>query len=256
MQRSPGVLGLILAMLLLSARAPAQQRYLPSDVESGSKVYRANCFVCHGPEGASIPGVNFQRGQFKRASSDDELFRVIGSGVPGTAMPPTPLPDRDRLSVVAYIRSLHDSANATGTGNAVRGRALFEGKGGCLGCHRVNGKGSRIAPDLSEVGAVRSGAYLERSVLDPNESVLPEHRNVRAVTRQGAVITGRRLNEDTHTVQLLDSNENLRSLDKSELKEFAVLVTSSMPSYRGKFTSEELADLVTYLLSLKGMVIP
>lgn len=243
----------ILVSIALSGLMRAQQRYLPSDVESGSKIYRANCFVCHGPEGASIPGVDFQRGQFKRAAADDDIFRVIGTGVPGTAMPPTPLPDRDRLSLVAYIRALHDAGNATGTGNAARGQALFEGRGGCLACHRVNGKGSRVAPDLSEVGAIRGAAYLERSVLDPNESVLPEHRNVRAVTRQGTVINGRRLNEDTHTVQLIDTQERLRSLEKSELKEFAVLATSSMPSYRGKFTAEELADLVTYLLSLKGM---
>ena len=105
---------------------------------------------------------------------------------------------------------------------------------------------------MSEVGAIRTAEYLERSVVAPNESVLPEHRTVRAVTRQGTVITGRRLNEDTHTIQLIDPQERLRSLEKADLKEYAILATSSMPSYEGKFTSAELADLVTYLLSLKG----
>ena len=68
----------------------AQQRYLSLDVETGSRLYRNNCFACHGPDGNSIPGVDFRRGQFKRASSDDDLLRVIASGVPGTAMPPRP----------------------------------------------------------------------------------------------------------------------------------------------------------------------
>jgi putative heme-binding domain-containing protein len=230
----------------------AQQRYLATDVETGSRLYRNNCFACHGPDGNSIPGVDFQRGQFKRVSTDDDLLRVIVTGVPGTSMPPTAVNDAARLALVAYIRSLHDSSNA-GSGDAARGKGLFDGKGACLTGHRVNGKGSRSAPDLSEVGAIRTAMYLERSIVAPNESVLPEHRSVRAVTRQGTVITGRRLNEDTHTIQIIDAQEHLRSLDKSELKEFAILTTSSMPSYEGKFNSAELADLVTYLLSLKGV---
>jgi putative heme-binding domain-containing protein len=109
-----------------------------------------------------------------------------------------------------------------------------------------------MAPDLSEVGAIRTAAYLESSILDPNQSVLPEQKTVRAVTKQGVVITGRRLNEDTHTVQLLDQNERLRSLSKSDLREYALVPVSSMPSSKGKLSQEEVADLVTYLLSLKG----
>jgi len=247
------LIGTALSLLWLSLGLAGQQRYISSDVENGSRLYRNNCFACHGPEGASIPGVDFRRGEFKRASSDEDLFRIIVSGIPGTAMPPTPLSDSQRLAVVAYIRSLHDSAtSAVGSGDAARGRVLFEGTGGCLACHRVNGKGSRIGPDLSEVGAIRTAAYLERSILNPDESVLPEHRFVRAVTRQGAVITGRRLNEDTHTVQLIDVNERLQSLSKSDLREYTLLTTSSMPSYQGELSSQELADLVSYLFSLKG----
>ena len=242
------------AIVWLAIPLAGQQRYLPLDVENGSRLYRSNCFACHGPEGASIPGVDFSRGQFKRASSDEDLLRVIVTGVPGTAMPPTNVTDSQRLALVAYLRSLHDSAaSAGGSGDAARGRALLEGKGGCLACHRVNGKGSRTGPDLSEVGDLRTAAYLERSLVAPNESVLPEQRMVRAVTRQGTVITGRRLNEDTHTVQLIDSEERLRSLLKSDLREYTLLTTSPMPSYQDKFSSQELADLVTYLISLKGL---
>ncbi|MGH9611889.1 MAG: c-type cytochrome, partial [Bryobacteraceae bacterium] len=174
---------LIPPVIVLSVPLAGQQRYLSSDVENGSRLYRNNCFACHGPDGNSIPGVDFRRGQFIRASSDDDLLRVIGSGVPGTAMPPTAVNDSARLALVAYLRSMHESA--TGSGDAARGRALFEGKGGCLACHRVNGKGSRVGPDLSEVGEIRTAAYLERSIVAPAESILPEHRFVRVVTRQG-----------------------------------------------------------------------
>src|SRR6478735_8565391 len=113
------------ALLCVLSLVPlaAQQSFLSSDVENGSRLYRANCFVCHGPEGASIPGVDFRKGQFKRVSSDADVLRVIERGVPGTAMPPTAVSDGNRLALLAYIRSLHDSA--TGSGDAARGRALF-----------------------------------------------------------------------------------------------------------------------------------
>jgi putative heme-binding domain-containing protein len=231
--------------------SPGRQRYLSSDVENGSRLYRQNCFACHGPDGDSIPEVDFRRGRFKRASSDEDILRVIAKGVPGTAMPPAAINDSARLGLLAYIRSMHESA--TGSGDASRGRALFEGKGGCLACHRVKGNGSRLGPDLSEVGEVRTTDYLERSIREPSESILPEHRFVRVVTRQGATVTGRRLNEDTHTIQLIDQNERLRSFSKSELREYTLLTTTTMPAYRDQLTATEIADVVSYLLSLKGL---
>jgi hypothetical protein len=83
--------------------------------------------------------------------------------------------------------------------------------------------------------------------------VLPQNRFYRAVTKQGQTITGRLLNIDTFTVQILDSSEHLVSLNRSDLRESGFIENSPMPSYRGKLSSEELADVVTYLGSLKGL---
>src|ERR1700685_1600759 len=122
----------ILSLCCLAIPLAAQQRYLSSDVETGSRLYRNNCFACHGPDGNSIPGVDFQRGQFKRVSTDEDLLRVIVTGVPGTSMPPTAVNDAARLALVAFIRSLHDSATSNaGSGDAALGKTLFEGKGAC-----------------------------------------------------------------------------------------------------------------------------
>ena len=122
-----------------------------------------------------------------------------------------------------------------------------------MSCHRVNGKGPRVAPDLSDIGAMRTAAALEHSLLDPNGAMLPANRSVRAVTRDGKVITSRRLNEDTYLVQLIDDQEHLVSLAKADLREYTVIKTSSMPSYKDKLSSRDLADMVAYLLSLKGL---
>jgi putative heme-binding domain-containing protein len=137
-------------------------------------------------------------------------------------------------------------------GDAARGRTLVEGQAGCLGCHRINGKGSRVAPDLSDVGAVRSPDAIERTMVDSSSTMLPINRSIRAVTRAGKIITGRRLNEDTYSVQIIDGEERLVSLVKSDLKEYTVLKTSTMPSFKSTLTAMELDDVVTYLRTLKG----
>jgi hypothetical protein len=53
-------------------------------------------------------------------------------------------------------------------------------------------------------------------------------------------------------MQLMDEEGRLVSVDKSELREYRIIVESPMPSIRGKLTPEEVADLVAYLASLKG----
>ena len=75
---------------------------------------------------------------------------------------------------------------------------------------------------------------------------------VRAVLRDGTVVTGRRLNEDTFTVQLIDSNERLVSLDRAAIRDYEVSTQATMPSYADALSDDERADLVAYLLSLKG----
>jgi hypothetical protein len=87
---------------------------------------------------------------------------------------------------------------------------------------------------------------------EPQSMILPVNRSIRAVTHDGTVITGRRLNEDTWSVQLIDSKENLVGLQKADLRQYSVLQTTSMPTYKDVLSEAEIADLAGYLLSLKG----
>ncbi len=99
----------------------------------------------------------------------------------------------------------------------------------------------------------RSPAALQRTLLDPNSGMLPINRPVRIVTNDGRTITGRRLNEDTKTVQLIDSEERLLSIAKRDLRSFVVETTSPMPAYASRFTADEIADVVAYLLTLREL---
>jgi putative heme-binding domain-containing protein len=165
------------------------------------------------------------------------------------------MPEPQVRTIVAYLRSLAaaPASDLPPGGDAARGKAIFEGKGQCLNCHRVRDSGSRLGPDLSDIGALRRVVELEKSLVDPDASVLPQHRFFRVVTRDGATVTGRILNQDTFTVQIIDTDQRLRSFSKADLREFSPLKNSPMPSYKEKLSTPELADLVSYLVSLKGL---
>jgi putative heme-binding domain-containing protein len=238
----------VCSLVLTAGTLRAQE----TDLELGKRFFLARCAVCHGPDGNSVQGVDLGRGKFRRALSDDDIVQIIKIGIPNTAMPPIDIATRRARFIVAYLRSMASSQAMSGSGNAVRGKALFESKGECLSCHRIKNRGSRVGPDLTDIGAMRRSLELERSLLEPNAEVLLENRFVRVVTRDGEAITGRLLNHDAFTVQLIDSKERLLSFEKSGLKEFAFLDESPMPSYKGKLSAEELGDLISYLVSLKG----
>ncbi len=116
----------------------------------------------------------------------------------------------------------------------------------------MNGIGPRTAPDLSDIGAVRTPGALQRSLVDPTSAMLPINRPVRALTKDGRTVRGRRLNEDTYTVQLIDDREQLVSLIKADLKEYELGKTSPMPSATKVLSADEVADVLAYLLTLKG----
>jgi putative heme-binding domain-containing protein len=248
--------GFRLSALLFSAGALlAQHTFSKNDIEDGRMLYEANCARCHGSEGNLVTGVDFSRGKFLRAASDEELVRVIRTGIPAAGMPPGNFSDFRAETIVAYVRYLASTdAKQRIPGDAARGKAIFEGKGGCLSCHRVNGAGSRTGPDLSDIGSQRRFPdQLEKAIVDPAAEILPQNRPVRLVTKDGKTINGRILNHDTFTVQVLDSKEELLSVQRANLKEFTYMDKSPMPSYKDKLSEQEVADVVSYLLSLKGL---
>jgi putative heme-binding domain-containing protein len=157
-------------------------------------------------------------------------------------------------------------------GDPARGKAIYEGKGDCASCHRINGAGSRLGPDLSDIGVPRGGGRgggggkqatpapeptlnltaLETSIVDPDAEVTPANRLVRVVTKDGKSVTWRLLNHDNFTVQFIDPQGKLRSYMKADLKESTVLTKGLMPSYKDRLSSQEVADVVAYLATLKG----
>jgi cytochrome c oxidase cbb3-type subunit III len=163
-------------------------------------------------------------------------------------MPPFSLPDDDIWRIVVFIRAMRGSASETDVpGNTQQGMAVFTGKGGCLKCHMLNGKGGTIGPDLSNIGAQVTLKRLRES-LTQERPIPPDYRPIKVVTRNGKTVEGIAKNEDAFSIQILDYQDKLHLYDTNELREIIPGKTSLMPhDYDKVLSAQEYQDLVAML---------
>ncbi len=226
----------------------------PADLKNGQQLFMGQCARCHGPKGEGGRGAVLAQPRLRHAPDDQALFLVIRDGIKGTEMPAGYAVDTlENWQLAAYVRSLGRMAPEKVPGDPKHGQDLYQAKGHCSQCHIVSGQGGSLGPELTEIASRRSAAHLRAAVLDP-ESTLPEgFLEVRMVTKDGARITGVRLNEDTFSIQVLDLAGGIHSFFKEGLKELQRDTGKSpMPSFRSTFSASEVDDLVAYLVSLRG----
>ena len=232
--------------------ALAQQRaYTADQIRSGYSLYVGQCQLCHGANGDGIAGINLANQQFHTVVTDGDIRKMITSGNP-LGMPPFVLKPEELDALVAFVRSgLDQSGTSFRLGDASRGAAVYR-RAGCADCHRIAGIGARIAPDLTDIGLLRRPSQILRSLRDPDKAMMPINRPVTIVTNDGHTIKGRRFNEDTFSVQLIDGEDRLLSIAKSDIRSYDIGRASDMRPYREGTTDDDLADLLAYLVSLRG----
>jgi putative heme-binding domain-containing protein len=223
-----------------------------AELELGRRLYAAQCMLCHGEEGKGGRGPALAAGRMKHAPDEAALKRVIAAGIGGTEMPGAwQLSEREVASVAAYVLTLGKVAEEKAPGDAVRGRVVYE-RQGCASCHIVTGVGSGFGPELTEIGAKRSLAYLREAVVQPGAAAPQGFLLMELVTKAGQGARGVRVNEDTFTVQVKDLTGRFFTFRKQDLQELIRLEGESpMPAY-DKLSAQELDDLVSYLASLRG----
>jgi cytochrome c oxidase cbb3-type subunit 3 len=235
----------------------------------GEYQFRSNCAFCHGlgARGGGR-GPDLTRAQKHHGNTDAEIFHNIHDGITGTAMPAATnggigvgMSDDEIWQVVTYLRSVEKKASAADTGDAAHGKELFYGTAACGTCHMVNGKGGRLGPDLSSTGSSRSVEYLTESLripsrrlalglAEPLKDYSQEYETATVLTSEGTKLQGVILNEDSFTVQMLDTREQFHSFEKSKLRSYEKSRESLMPAYDSKgLPDKELKDLIAFLLA-------
>jgi putative heme-binding domain-containing protein len=170
--------------------------------------------------------------------------------------------DEEIWQIVTYIRSQEVKAALHPAGNAAHGKELFFGDANCSLCHMIEGKGGRLGPELTGVGGSRTRAAIIDSVRDPSRRLASglteatkefpqEYESATIVTADGTEIKGVTLNEDSFTVQIMDTSEQIHLLEKDKLKSFQKSRQSAMPKYGADILSDkDLEDIVAYLASV------
>ena len=226
-------------------------------IDAGKNIYRGRCGVCHGIDAKGYRGSDLTTGDWVHGGSDVQIFRTIARGVPGTEMPGNGnMSEEEVWMVIAYLRTLSTpGAAAVERGDAARGEQLYQAKnkGNCAQCHMIDGRGGRLGPNLSRIGASRSATALEREIRRPGEVIPVGFETVTVVMPDGRKIRGLRKNEDTFSVQIMTGAEELRSFFKRDVKDVVSDEQSMMPAFGPeRLSDDELTDLVRYLRSLRG----
>ncbi len=97
--------------LVAAAPGAAQvqdHQYSAADIQAGSRLYATQCQQCHGQMGDQISGINLRRGQFRRVASDDDIRRIVTTGITESGMPPFKFQPAELDAIIAFIRAGFD----------------------------------------------------------------------------------------------------------------------------------------------------
>lgn len=182
-------------------------------------------------------------------ATPDELQQIVryltanfgvGSSAPKNAAPgEAPVPEQTRPAPILD------------TSQIARANELIN-TGGCLSCHRMDGKGSYAGPYLGDVGANHTAEQIRASLVSPSKELAPQNRSVRLVTQDGTTVVGKLLNQDGFSVQLIDASGDLLSFEKANLRDFTIITANSMPSYANKMAPQDLSLIIKYLETMTG----
>jgi putative heme-binding domain-containing protein len=236
-----------------------------ADFDEGQQVFQVQCARCHGMFGEGGEGPSLTRAKLSYAANDAQLMSIIRNGISGTGMPGSwQLSEPHLLRVAGYVSALGVLAEETMPGDPEAGLLVYQTKGNCASCHILAGKGKGVGPELTSVGQRRNAHYLRQSVINPDidqpkvysrrTGTLNAFLTVRVVSEYGTY-EGLRINEDEFSVQVRDMAGQIYSFEKSKLSSYEKAFGHSlMPGYGAALSSQEVDDVVSYLMTLKGEV--
>ncbi len=198
--------------------------------------------------------------------------------MPNPMRPPIRLTPDEIKAVIAYLQSLGETVDVAAiklpaglmaqvaqgraeevkpylAGDPKKGERLFfdpESNAACAKCHRVNGKGGVVGPELTGVAGTREARFIIESILEPSKEIASGYEPILITTTQGRYITGVIKREDANAVEVVDSQAEVHRIPRAQIQEKTPQKTSLMPeNFREILTVEEFHDLLAFVLTLK-----
>jgi putative heme-binding domain-containing protein len=223
-------------------------------IKNGMGLFRSRCADCHGVDARGVRSPDLTQ-VWASGRTDDGLFQTVRNGVANTEMPANPAPRTSEVEIwqiLAYLRTLAAPASTDPPrGNAENGQRIF--RANCASCHRVNGTGGRLGPDLSRIGSARARDAMVRRIRGAVEDSRPGYEPVTITQDNGQAIHGVKKNEDLFSVQIMDTRERIQGYEKDKMKEVKDETQSAMPVFGvDRLSQSDLDDVVRYLQTLRG----
>ncbi len=178
-------------------------------------------------------------GQAEKSLSSD-VERAINSRVP-----PKDRPAAKDLD--AWLKRLEGAADPD-----AGARIFFHPKlGACYKCHRIDGRGQDVGPDLSGIGRSERRAILD-SILQPSNNVAPHYQVWQLELHTGKVMTGTLIHTHLDEYTFLDANGGRFKVKTGDIAEQRASTASIMPDgLVDRMTDQELRNLLAYLQTRK-----
>jgi alcohol dehydrogenase (cytochrome c) len=243
--------GLAFIVIALVASAAVAQTPPPlSEAARGSALFQLRCSDCHGVDAKGVHGPDLTA-LFANGATEARVFETIRRGVPGTEMPSSNAPDEEIRAIVAYLRTFVTAPTGVVRADTSHGERVFSAS--CSSCHRVDGRGGALGPDLSRIGASRSRELLTREIRDASAAITPGYQPVTLVLKDGQRVRGARKNEDAYSIQIMDMRQRLQGYIKADLRDVINEKTSLMPDFKAdRLSDSDLNDVLGYLGTLRG----
>jgi putative heme-binding domain-containing protein len=218
-------------------------------IDAGEQRFKQACAACHGPEAEGGRGPNLAENGDLQSMTDDRLFHIIKEGIPGTAMPPSFLPDNATWEVAAFLRSLNDPISENPVkGDPEAGRKLYYGEARCSECHAIRGYGGILGSDLTNIGARMTAKQLRQAIVNPDASPHFGFEKVTVIQKDGGEVKGVARNNSNYSIQIVDATGRLHMFEKSDLKEIVFDGKSFMPNdYNRTFGPDGVNNIMAFL---------
>jgi putative heme-binding domain-containing protein len=165
----------------------------------------------------------------------------------------SPITGRIEAQQAARMKRLVELEPLLSGGDVGRGRAVFfSQKSQCSACHAIGKEGGTLGPDLTSIGAIRSGRDILEAVVFPNATFVPGYEPMRVETKDD-VVTGNIVREDGHAVVVKLNAALEQRIPRSDIKSITPGAVSIMPEgLSSGLTKEELLDLLAFLQAQNG----
>jgi putative membrane-bound dehydrogenase-like protein len=181
------------------------------------------------------------------------LDKVLASFPASVHAAAKPLLARQADQAAAREKRLVELEPLLAGGDVGRGRQVFFGqKAACASCHAIGHEGGALGPDLTSIGAIRSGRDLLEAIVFPSASFVPGYESMRVETADDT-ITGIVAGETAEAITLRANATTEVRIPRAQVRSVSAGAISVMPEGLDTALSrEELLDLLAFLQSQNG----